>query len=313
MAELKIWFLNVGHGDAAYIELPNGARMMIDCGCGPDHWPSTLLRYFNITRQFPVSIPGVRQQYGLDNLVISHPHGDHIADIERIDEIGFYLLTGNYQGFIDRLPLDRVDHRKRGRSAAEKFVEVVKRHCGTYEQPKDRVHHARPACVVETHRFLPYSDDMDLNELSWFVSFSIGGHKVLFTGDMTAAGVRRILDSDKADAFARFVHGTTILKVPHHGRDNGCSDELFSLFGRKPKACIASDQTLNERNEGTSNIDWYHARTDPGELLVNDVPDSRRVFTTRKDKDIHLVIDDSGAVSFATNVFADLRNLLCHQ
>jgi beta-lactamase superfamily II metal-dependent hydrolase len=308
MAELKIWFLDVGHGDSAYVELPNGARMMIDCGCGDNHWPSTLLKKYDITQKNPVQIPGESRHYGLDNLIITHPHGDHLADIQRIrDEVGFYLFTGGYRSFIDKLSSEDIDFRQRGQTIAEFFFEVVKHYNGIYESTKDRVQNARPACVVEKQRFIPFSEGMDLNELSWFVSFSIGGHKVLFCGDMTSVGVRKILASKKANAFAKFVAGTTILKIPHHGRENGCSEEMFELFGTKPLACIASDEVLNERNAGTSCIDWYHRRTTEVPITVNKRLEARRVFTTRRDKDIFLKINEEGNISFQTNVFAEIK------
>jgi beta-lactamase superfamily II metal-dependent hydrolase len=311
MAELNIWFLDVGHGDSAYIELPNGARMMIDCGCGVDHWPSTLLKHFNVTADYPADIPDETNKYGIDKLIISHPHGDHIADIESIrDEIKFYMLVGSYSDFIDKITVDDIDFKKRGKDAAKVFIEVVKRYTGQYKKEKDRVHGARPSCTVEKKRFIGYSEGMDLNELSWFVSFSIGGHKVLFTGDMTATGIRKILASPSAQEFADFVYGTTILKVSHHGRENGCSQEMFDLFGDKPIACIASDESLNERNAGTSNIEWYRTRTSDTPVLVNGTHESRKIFTTRKDKDIACSISTDGNLSFQTNVFSELRKKL---
>ncbi|MEN8134309.1 MAG: MBL fold metallo-hydrolase [Thermodesulfobacteriota bacterium] len=310
MDKLKIFFLNVGHGDCAYIDMPNGARMMIDCGCGEDHWPSTLLKHYNVTKDNPVPILEEDRAYGIDELVISHPHGDHIADIKNIrDEIGFYLLSGGYSGFIDKLSADDIDFKKRGKDAANIFFEVVKGHKGgIYEQKKDRVYNARPSCVVKSRRFINYSEGMDLNELSLFVSFSIGGHKVLFTGDMTATGIRKILSSPSAQEFVDFVNGTTVLKVPHHGRENGCSEEMFKLLGGKPIACIASDETLNEKNAGTSNIDWYGKRTSDEDIMVNGRLESRKVFTTRNDKDIACSITTDGDLSFDTNVFSELKN-----
>lgn len=311
MAMLSVWFLDVGHGDAAFIEMPNGARMMIDCGCGADHWPSTLLKYYRVGPDNPAAIPYAARRYGLDNLVITHPHGDHITDLRSIrDDVGFHSLTGAYGSIVNRLTADDIDFRRRGHDAAEVFFEVVQTYSGKYDVRSDRVHAGRPLCVVDRRRFLDYRDGMDLNELSWLVSLSIGGQKVLFTGDMTAAGVRRILDSDKAAAFADFVLGTTILKVPHHGRSNGCSEELFAYFGREPLACVVSDEVLNERNEGTSAVDWYYSRTSEAPLLVDSRLASRRVFTTRRDGDIRLVIDDRGAIQFFTHVFDDVRRVV---
>lgn len=311
MDDLNIYFLDVGHGDCAYIAMPNGARMMIDCGCGEDHWPSTLLKYCNITSDNPVNIPDENNKYGIDKLIISHPHGDHIADIKNISEnIKFYMLVGSCSNFIDQLTVDDIDFKKRGKDAASVFVKVVKRYTGKYKKEKDRVLGARPSCIVEYKRFIGYSKGMDLNELSWFVSFSMGEHKVLFTGDMTAAGIRKILASPSAQEFADFVYGTTVLKVSHHGRENGCSQEMFDLFGGEPIACIASDESLNEKNSGTSNIEWYRNRTSDTPVMVNEAKESRKVFTTRKDKDILCRITTDGELSFKTNVFSELRKEL---
>lgn len=305
MAKLKLWFLDVGHGDCAYIELSNGARMMIDCGCDDNHWPSKMLNYYKINKkEKPVPIPGEVNNYGLDELVITHPHGDHISDIEAIhDEIGFYLLVGNYKSFIDKIPIEKIDFRKRNERSIKKFVDVVKKYTGEYVREKDRIIAANPPCFVQHRRFINYEEDIDINELSWFYSFSMGGHKVLFTGDMTAAGIKKILDSDNAEDFKKFVSGTTLIKVPHHGRESGCSQELFDAFGKKPLLCIVSDEVLNERNEGTSATQWYFDRTSEEELVINCINKNRRVLTTRSDKDIYVEIDESGSLLVSTNCF----------
>lgn len=307
MSELKLWFLDVGHGDCTYISLPNNARMMIDCGCGDDHWPSKMLNHYKINKvDRPVHIPGEDHPYGLDKLVITHPHGDHISDIQAIhDEIGFWLFRGGYSSFIDKMPIEKMDFRKRNEKSVRKFVNVVKEYTGQYDQSKDRTISADPPCSVQHKRFISYEEGIDLNELSWFTSLSIGGHKVLFTGDMPASGIKKILQSDSADDFKKFVSGTTVLKVPHHGRENGCSQELFDAFGEKPLLCIVSDEVLSEANEGTSATQWYSDRTSEEELLINGIKKNRRVLTTRSDKDIYVAIDEKGALSASTNCFGN--------
>lgn len=309
MSELNIWFLDVGHGDCAYAELPNGARMMIDCG-GGDHWPSKLLSHYEVTKDSnPAAIPNHPSGYALDNLIITHPHGDHIADIEAIhDKIGFFVLTGGYNPFIDKIALEKIDFRKRGQEAAKKFVEIVKKYTVKINATEDRVALAKPLCTVKKKRFFEYDDTVDLNDLSWLVSLEIGTTKVLFAGDLTCSGIKKILSSDKAEDFRNFVKGTTILKVPHHGRENGCSEEMFNAFGREPLLCIASDEILNERNEGTSNIQWYTDRTSDEKIIINGEMQNRKVLTTRQDKDIYVKISDAGEIQINTNCFRHLRD-----
>jgi hypothetical protein len=96
-------------------------------------------------------------------------------------------------------------------------------------------------------------------------------------------------------------------KIPHHGRENGCSEEMFGAFGGKPILCVASDEVLNERNEGTSNIDWYTYRTSDIKIKVNGELNNRKVLTTRKDKDIQIGIDINGDITVSTNCFDTLK------
>lgn len=313
MSKLNLWFLDVGHGDCCYIELPNGARLMIDCGGGSDNWPSKLLSHYSITKTLsPVPLAASSMKHGLDNLIITHPHGDHLSDIAAIhDDIGFHLLSGNYRSFIDKIADTSIDYKKRGQEAAKKFKEVVRSYCGTYNPTNDRVALAKSdSCHVKKARFVEYEDGIDLNETSYLVTISYAGQKILFAGDLTASAVTKILQSNKAEQFKSFVKGTTILKIPHHGRENGCSPEMFDLFGSKPILCVASDEVLNDRNQGTSSIDWYTARTNDKKVKINDAMESRKVLTTRKDKDIHFEIPLFGDMAVRTNVFKDLRGQL---
>lgn len=308
-SELKIWFLDVGHGDCSYIQFPNGARMMIDCGGGDNNWPSKLLSHSNITREAaPIPLEGIGNKYALDNLLISHPHGDHLSDIESIHKkIGFYSLTGGYNNFIDKIEDEKIDFRKREKKTGDYFKSVVKNYTGQYVKEKDRII-TDNACAVKKERFLSFNSEIDLNDISWLVSLEFGNEKILFTGDLTAKGVTDILASDKADKFKEFVRGTTILKVSHHGRENGCSEELFDAFGAIPKLCIVSDEILNEKNEGSSNIKWYDDRTEGS--LVDGKKSERKVLTTRNDKDIFVSVSHTGVMQVQTNCLKDIREKL---
>ncbi len=298
MSKLNIWFLDVGHGDCSYLQLPNGANMMIDCG-GDQHWPSKLLKHYNVSQ--------------LDKLVISHPHGDHISDIKAIhDEIKFSWLRGAYRDHIDKIS-DKIDSRKDRQSAVKKFIEVVKSYNGEYDESRDMVAQAKPDCLAEFRRFIDFDENMDLNDFSWFSSITYAGHKVLFTGDMTEKGVRQVLESNKAEAFKKFVKGTTILKVPHHGRINGCSEELLGLFGEKPLLCIISDKPIDDQNQNTAKTSWYTQRTSNEEININGIMENRKVLTTRSDGDISLGISSSGEIEVVTNCFSQIKSGLLEE
>jgi beta-lactamase superfamily II metal-dependent hydrolase len=313
MSVLNIWFLNVGHGDCSYIELPNGARLMIDCGSGGNNWPSKLLKHYKITKsEKSVSIPEITDSYGIDNLIISHPHTDHFSDLKAIhDDIGFYLLSGGYRGFIDQIQVADMDWHKRGQEQAKYFIEIVNKYKGEYKVSRDRIDSAKDmGCRVSKKRFIEYQQGVDLNDISYLTTLTFGTNKILFAGDLTASGVETILKSSKASEFKEFVSGTTILKVPHHGRENGCSKEMFDLFGIKPLLCVVSDSVLNEKNQGTANTEWYTRNTSDQQTIINGQPSVRKVLTTRCDGDINMQFKLDGSLTVTTNYFAKLRKEL---
>ena len=90
-------------------------------------------------------------------------------------------------------------------------------------------------------------------------------------------------------------------------RENGCSQELFNAFGGKPLLGIASDEVLNEKNEGTSNIGWYSDKISDTYINIDGTLQNRKVLTTRKDKDIFLQLSSSGETIVVTNVFQAIK------
>jgi len=91
--ELKIYFLNIGQGDATLIEAPNGNQMLIDGG--PDK---------SILTELGKILPFYDRK--IDVLVATHPDQDHVAGltyvldrykVERVLEPGVSSETAVYQ------------------------------------------------------------------------------------------------------------------------------------------------------------------------------------------------------------------------
>ena len=77
-SQLNVYFLNVGQGDATYIELLGGSNVLIDGG------PSSLpVREFLMAK-------GVRK---IDHVVLTHPHSDHYRGLKKVFE---YFQIGNF-------------------------------------------------------------------------------------------------------------------------------------------------------------------------------------------------------------------------
>ncbi|KKK56282.1 hypothetical protein LCGC14_3066080, partial [marine sediment metagenome] len=72
---LDVTIYNVGRGACVAISTPNGYLCLIDCGCSDEFSPVDWLAGQKWTQY---------EGYELAKLIITHPHEDHVADIQKI-------------------------------------------------------------------------------------------------------------------------------------------------------------------------------------------------------------------------------------
>ena len=202
---LQITFFDVGQGDAALIQFPNGKTMLVDGGP-----PESATALLGKLRQLRVQ--------RIDWLVASHPHSDHIGGFVKILNT---LPVGEVwdSGFAYDSPV-YLDYLRAVRRSRAKFRTVEKGH---------RLKPA-PDCLIEV--FAPIKPflrgtESDANNASIVMRLRYGKVRVLFTGDIEREGRRRLY-AHRPDLRAE------VLKVSHHGSYNG-TDMAFK--SRAPADC----------------------------------------------------------------------------
>lgn len=194
-ASLKAHFIDVGQGDSAFIELPDGKTMLIDAGV-PDAGPTVVsyLKSLGCTR--------------IDYLVATHPHADHIGglpavisafDIGEVWAPNATNTTKTFEAFIDAV-------RGKGLQihAGAAGMDIVGADAGytvSIIAPPDGVN----------------SDDY--NDYSLVIKLVYGNTSFLFTGDAPAETI----------AAAQPGH-VDVLKVAHHGSNTGTTGALISAL-----------------------------------------------------------------------------------
>lgn len=135
------------------------------------------------------------------------------------------------------------------------------------------------------------SDFWDTNNLSMAAFVRFGSFTMLYGGDMERAGWRRLLTNR---TFRLCLAETKVYLASHHGRENGCCDELFDLF--RPELVIVSDDTKAHGTQETNG--WYARRAigipdlqQPSSLAGRPL---RKVMTTRRDGSISINVGDDG-------------------
>ncbi|MEC7526317.1 MAG: DNA internalization-related competence protein ComEC/Rec2 [Myxococcota bacterium] len=207
---LRVTFLDVGQGDAALVDLPDGSLMVIDAGGaaggGPDPGERVLAPLLRARRRDRVDV-----------FALSHPHPDHYggaAALLGVAEVGEIWDSG--QAEVEQ-PEGAVAALLAGR----------------------RVRHPPELCAGPRAfggaivRVLWPCPDFDAgwgpNDNSLVLEISFGVHRFLFTGDVEAHG---------EEGLVRRVRPVDVLKVAHHGSRTSSGEALLSRL--RPRVAVVS-------------------------------------------------------------------------
>jgi len=201
---LEVDFLDVGQGDSSLIKTTTGLNILIDGG--PDK---------TVLRRLAENLPWWDRQ--IDLMVLTHPHDDHVVgliDILKNYKVKKILYNGlkydspNYQTWLDlikqkNIPLEIVDRPQ---------IITLAKNC-------------QLGIIYPIHSLAGLSM-VNANNSSIEAKLIYGQDKLLFTGDAEIP-VEEELIKNKIDLSA------DLIKIPHHGSDNGTSNDLLKAVGAK--------------------------------------------------------------------------------
>jgi len=264
--ELTVTFLDIGQGDAAVIEAPGPAVMLIDGGGVRDGSFDTGAR---IVEPFLRS-RGIGR---VDVVALSHPHPDHLNGLFRVLErfdVGAFWSSGDD----GRNPeYRRLVALARARGVA--IPEVVPTRLGG-------------AAVVPLGPFESEADGgeriaapagLTVNDASLVLRVGFAGRGVLFAGDLEADGEGEL--AGRRDAGQ--VVAADVLKVPHHGSRTSSTPELIDAVS--PALAVIS-------------LGWHNQFHFPApEVVARYAARGVRVLRTDRDGAISVVISPDGAMA----------------
>jgi competence protein ComEC len=215
LGTLRVTFLDVGQGDAALVELPDGAAWLIDAGGLPSRGDLVAASAPGkaITRALEAT-----GHTRVDLAVISHPHPDHYLGLAALAMPVAELWSAD-DGALDAPPPSRP-------GPLPSFAEIVDRLGARVVHPNLGV--ARDEAGVELIVWAPRYRERDggpereaadpvrsVNDNSLAVELRYAGRAIVFAGDLEAEGEAALVDAGLSHVDA--------VKVAHHGSPTSSS------------------------------------------------------------------------------------------
>jgi beta-lactamase superfamily II metal-dependent hydrolase len=206
--KLKVSFLDVGQGDAIFVQTPSGKSMMIDGGVSNIVLSklSSDLSYFD---------------NDIDVMVATHPDADHITGLipvlEKYGVKNFVTspVVGNTKIFED---LHKHVLEEHADSYIAKTGDVIDFHDGVI------AHILYPQATY-------HGNKNDTNDASVSVLVTYGDESFLLTGDLPSKEESKLLD-------AGLPKNITVYKAGHHGSKYSSGEQLLTYI--KPEYAVIS-------------------------------------------------------------------------
>lgn len=247
--QLRVTFLDVGQGDAMFLEFPDGKNMLIDGG--PQMFNG------NAGARFLVPFLKAKGISRIDAVVLSHPHSDHAGGLPtvlrqfavgKVIDAGSYAKSSVIEEYGRLLDSLRLSHPTLN---AGKCID------GITDMRLYVLHPSGPFAIVDS------SGRDGLNNCSVVVRAVYGETSALFAGDAEQEAEEKMIR-----IYGGFLK-SDLLKVGHHGSLTSSSNEFIDAVS--PKAAVISVGRNNK---------FHH----PSEVVLERFAE-RRVRTYRTDMD----------------------------
>lgn len=217
-SKLIVW--DVQHGNAALIRTPNGKSIVIDTGTGSHTGRKDFSPLEHLATAFKVK--------ELEYLIISHPHLDHISDIELLSR--FKIENKTTLKHLTRKEIIPKNLMARDKNKFDVFLSF---------QKESKIP-TKPILIdgVSITVFSPKPKGRtNVNNHSLVVVVEYLGYKIILPGDLESPGFKDLIENDPG--FLKSVSNATVLIAPHHGRKAGFYEPFTKAVS--PELTIISD------------------------------------------------------------------------
>lgn len=196
---LTVAMLDVGQGDALYIESPTGVQVLIDSGADA-----------SVLSALSTVMPSL--DYSLDAIVATHPDADHIGGFDDVlarYDVSAYVYPGITKNSATARTLETLVDEK-------EITRVLARRGMTLELGGGAVLH-----VLYPEGDMSYLPSEKANEGSVVLQLTYGESEMLFMADVGTGVERRLMALDAPGL------RSDVLKVGHHGSKYSSAEDFL--------------------------------------------------------------------------------------
>lgn len=287
-------FLDVGEGDAIFINFNDGKTMLIDCAEKSERNLETIEKYLD-----------AYAADSLDYLILTHPDGDHVGNAAEI--LDTYSVK---TAFIPDL------------KEPEKFNAYYPSYIKIKEKGIDKVSATGNVICGEDYTMVFLSPDAkgttgsaydavnssvapsadDINDLSPIIYLDYEGIRFVFTGDAGFSQEETAIDNVETGLIKRYLKragredanltDVDFLKVAHHGAaDASGSEFLQMLTPQNAVISVGGDNSYGHPKQETLN-------------RIMDANEYCNVYLTSEKGTVSVLVDENGQVSVKTDADA---------
>jgi competence protein ComEC len=254
-SDMKVWFFDVGQGDAIFIQTSDNKQILVDGGPG-----ESVLSKLGAVMPF--------WDRTIDMIVLTHPHSDHVSGlIEVLDryQVDQVVMTGvEYQSYY----LDAFEERVKDEGAEVIYVDQE------MEIGVPRAAGGVPYSLLSVYPDQSFNNQYidELNTTSIVLELIHGQTSVLLTGD--------IYVEQETEVLQNLTSQTDILKVPHQGSISSTSVRFLEALDLETAIItVGEDNTYGHPHPAIlqrlqdQNIQVYRTDLDGDVLLISDGQD----------------------------------------
>ncbi len=321
-----VFIFNVGRGLSVFMRDPNNYGYIFDVGDSKDFSPLEF-----ISENLMPNIKDYDDDNKLAQLIITHPHADHISEIEDLeDKIGSYgLVTCPHdKSEKEAVDWDRINNPDGNSNKIECYKALYKKRylplqSIDFKSPRSiadceyGVYYVRPP---EVDKVFDKNDQEYANGISVNFYYRQKGHSILIPGDINPDCTELLLndDSKTEKRFTSFErgqakenwhkatldqpslgdcleqNGLTFYLTPHHGLESGFCQKVYdTVKGNKVGLHLISEKRHTGENDGA--VHQNYQSSDYAEGIPVDFDDNseeRKSLSTRNGE--HILLRFSG-------------------